>query len=410
MGALLCPAKSPGQYQSSSSAQLAMQLGISDATLTKLERVFSAIDFDGSGEVDVGEFLAFFELKRTKFSKRVFSVMDADGSGEMDFTEFLLAVWNYCTFNKYALIRFAFELYDADGSGAIDTDEMSNMLKDVYGKKALKSNKQAQFVLEKITILGEQSIGDMEVAYPLFEDFCNKHPALLFPAFHLQLTLQTKIIGRRFWEGLEAKKAAIQKRVKKARGTGGNDNTAEEVNFREVMEFLSSLNEADRTKALNEAMEDAVEDIAGGSEDAQKIAKREVDRLSRMAGSGGADMRRKLRRRGTTGGSGSGPGSLSSHRSRKGVYKVPESDTKRGKRHGGSSSMVGRRPSLMEGGTSWRCGTCGRTNYPSDARCKTCRKTKGSVGGGSGSEGGVKPGLRRRTTGRNPVDWAAAGQ
>ena len=75
MGALLCPSKSLGQYQSSSSAQLATQLGISDATLTKLERVFSAIDFDGSGEVDVGEFLAFFELKRTKFSKRVFSVI-----------------------------------------------------------------------------------------------------------------------------------------------------------------------------------------------------------------------------------------------------------------------------------------------------------------------------------------------
>ena len=62
-------------------------------------------------------------------------------------------------------------------SGAIDTDEMSNMLKDVYGKKALKTNKQAQFVLEKISIMGEQSTGDMEVSYPLFEDFCNKHPA-----------------------------------------------------------------------------------------------------------------------------------------------------------------------------------------------------------------------------------------
>lgn len=408
MGAMLCPAQSSGQYQSSSSALLAKQLGISDSTLARLEKVFSAIDFDGSGEVDVGEFLAFFELKRTKFSKRVFSVMDADGSGEMDFTEFLLAVWNYCTFNKYALIRFAFELYDEDGSGAIDTDEMSNMLKDVYGKKALKTNKQAQFVLEKISILGEQSMGDMEVAYPLFEDFCNKHPALLFPAFHLQLTLQTKIIGRRFWEGLEAKKAAIQKKVKKARGASGGDDTTDEVNFREVMEFLSSLSEEDRTKALNEAMDDAVEDIAGGNEEAQKIAKREVDRLSRMAGSAGADMKRKLRRRGTTGGSGSG--SMSSHRAGKDAYKVPESDTKRGRRHGASSSMVGRRPSLMDGGKSWRCGTCGRTNYPNDTRCKTCRKMKGSLGSLGGGGKGAKPGLRRRTTGKNPVDWAAAGQ
>ena len=358
-------------------------------------QVFAAIDFDGSGEVDVGEFLAFFELKRTKFSKRVFSVMDADGSGEMDFTEFLLAVWNYCTFNKYALIRFAFELYDEDGSGAIDTDEMSNMLKDVYGKKALKTNKQAQFVLEKISIMGEQSTGDMEVSYPLFEDFCNKHPALLFPAFHLQLTLQTKIIGRRFWEGLEAKKAEIQNKVKKGRRDDCSGENAEEVNFREVMEYLSSLNEADRTKALNEAMNSAVDDIAGGNTDAHKIAKREVDRLSRMAGSGGADMKRKLRHRGTTG-SYSGTGNK---------YKITESDRKSSKRHGMSEIMIGGRPSLVDGGKSWRCGTCGRTNYPSDMRCKTCRKVKG---------GGSKPNLKRRATGQHPsergIDWAAAGQ
>ena len=40
-------------------------------------------------EVDVSEFLQFFELQRTRFSKRVFSVMDADGSGEMDFSKSL---------------------------------------------------------------------------------------------------------------------------------------------------------------------------------------------------------------------------------------------------------------------------------------------------------------------------------
>lgn len=274
------------------------------------------------------------------------------------------------------------------------------MLKDVYGKKALKANKQAQFVLEKISILGEQSTGDMEISYPLFEEFCIKHPALLFPAFQLQLTLQTKIIGRRFWEGLEAKKAAIQKKVRKSRGGGEGAVDAEEVNFREVMEYLTSLSEADREAALNEAMEDAVEDIAGGNKDAQRIARREVERLSRIAGANSGGRRQNLRRSQTVGGASSQGGSNK--------YKVMDANRNQGTRHGSSSALAARRPSLNEGGKSWRCGTCGRTNYPSDARCKTCRKTKGSIS--SRGSGKREPSLRRRTTTRNTIDWARAGQ
>jgi len=95
------------------------------------------------------------------------------------------------------LIRFAFELYDEDQSGAIDVDEMTLMLKDVYGKKALTNNKHACHVLEKIKVLGGglTNATTIEVSYPIFLDFCNKHPALLFPAFHLQLTLQVSLIG-----------------------------------------------------------------------------------------------------------------------------------------------------------------------------------------------------------------------
>ena len=232
------------------------------------------------------------------------------------------------------------------------------MLKDVYGKKALKANKQAQFVLEKISILGEQSTGDMEISYPLFEEFCIKHPALLFPAFQLQLTLQTKIIGRRFWEGLEAKKAAIQKKIQKSRRGGESAAEAEEVNFREVMEYLSSLSEADREQALNEAMEDAVEDIAAGNKDAQKIAKREIDRLSRIAGSSGLDKRQRLRR------------SQKSEVCKPGganKYKVMGGG-KQGKRHGMSSGASSRRTSLNEGAVV-EVRTC-RTNYPTEPAAK----------------------------------------
>ena len=45
--------------------------------------------------------------------------MDEDQSGEIDFREFVIAIWNYCSFTKSALILFAFDLYDIDNSGTI---------------------------------------------------------------------------------------------------------------------------------------------------------------------------------------------------------------------------------------------------------------------------------------------------
>ena len=140
--------------------------------------------------------------------------------------------------------------------------------------------------------------------------------------------------------GTRSQKAAIQKKIQKSRRGGESAAEAEEVNFREVMEYLSSLSEADREQALNEAMEDAVEDIAAGNKDAQKIAK-EIDRLSRIAGSSGLDKRQRLRRSQTIGGVASQGGANK--------YKVMGGGGKQGKRHGMSSGASSRRTSLNEG-------------------------------------------------------------
>ena len=48
-------------------------------------------------------------------------------SGEIDFREFVIALWNYCTLGKAALILFAFDLYDNDNSGKIDIDEITDV-------------------------------------------------------------------------------------------------------------------------------------------------------------------------------------------------------------------------------------------------------------------------------------------
>jgi hypothetical protein len=305
-------------------------------------------------------------------------------------------------------------LYDEDCSGAIDVEEMTLMLKDVYGKRALSNNKSALHVLNKIKVLGGGlTSNDVEVSYPVFLDFCNKHPALLFPAFHLQLTLQTKIIGRRFWEGLERKRDKVQRKA--AKQGDQPDKNPDEVNFRDVMKFLADLNEDDREDALNAAMEEAVDAIDDTFKvEASAQAQREISRLKTMAqteavrgggrssgSSGRRSGRGHLKRSNTTGSSSlAARGGPSRSRKSGSAYSVKKSSSSDAGSTNTPSDLGG---SLMSGGKSWKCRTCKRTNYPKHSRCQTCRKPRSQGVGRGGSGGG--PGKRQQ----KEIDWASSG-
>ena len=331
-------AKVSATYKTADTAALVEQLQLPRGTIEKLEKIFNEIDADKSGEVDVGEFLAYFELERTKFSKRVFSVMDADGSGEMSFLEFVLSVWNYCTFNKYSLIRFAFELYDEDDSGFIDTSEMEGLLRDVYGKRALKTNRHAVFVLEKIKTIGGGA--DMEIPYRTFLGFANQHPALLFPAFHLQFGLQQKILGSKFWESMEKRRRKIERSA--AAADDEEHSPDDDINFKTVLKYLESMTEAERTVALGQSL-DAVVDV--------------IDQKIMNSAAQGASQKQQANR------------SASAQRKMKDAPNTVR-----------SKPSLRKRDSLMSGekrsGKTWRCKNCGRTNYPVHAACRTCRRPR----------------------------------
>ena len=103
--------------------RLFQRVGIGARTVELLYEFFLAIDVDNSGEISLSEFFNFFRMKDTAFARRAFSVMDEDGSGEIDFGEFTLTLYNFCSFTREGLTRFAFELYDADGSIAQFDDQ-----------------------------------------------------------------------------------------------------------------------------------------------------------------------------------------------------------------------------------------------------------------------------------------------
>lgn len=172
-------------------------LGLDRKPLYAIHQIFTSMDRDGSGEINLQEFFSFMDLTRTRFSERAFSIMDADGSGEVDFVEFVLAVWNYCSFNQTSLVRFAFDLYDLDGSGEIERAEAVRCIREIWGD-AWERSANAHKILAKLTAIMEASSSG-RVNVRQFQDFALHHPLLLFPAFQLQGELQHKILGQRFW-------------------------------------------------------------------------------------------------------------------------------------------------------------------------------------------------------------------
>lgn len=105
-----------------------------------------------------------------------------------------MGLWNYCSIENKYFEQFAFDLYDKDSSGTIDVSEAQFMLKDIYGEDFERSPR-AKKVYQK---LAELEIS--EINFPVFMEFTQKHKAMLYPAFALQLSLKKYIMGTAFWK------------------------------------------------------------------------------------------------------------------------------------------------------------------------------------------------------------------
>ncbi|CEG48456.1 hypothetical protein F443_09602 [Plasmopara halstedii] len=194
-------------HLSTESLQMFKELGMERKHLFSLHLIFSAMDKDKSGEINMMEFFDYIDLERSRFSEKAFSVMDRNGSGEVDFVEFVLAVWNYCSFSNVSLVRFAFDLYDVDSSGEITHDEVVKCVREVWGD-VWETNANAKKVVGKLdTLIGNTAKNCLSAS--LFQTFAVRHPMLLFPAFELQMKIQNKILGRRFWSRATEKRSSL---------------------------------------------------------------------------------------------------------------------------------------------------------------------------------------------------------
>jgi serine/threonine-protein phosphatase 2B regulatory subunit len=203
-------------------------LGIGVKVFKKLVKFFYKMDKDRSGEIDVQEFLDFFDVE-SQFARRAFSIMDEDRSGQIDVREFVIGIWNYLTFDKNTLIAFAFDMYDVDGSGVLEWEELEAVVWDIYGgwdgdPAVARQNRNAKRCLDHVrqemrrmerardeqehknaTAQREEDYTpvlarDFMVSADLFHDFVSKHEAMLQPARAVQLMMQRRILGPAFWK------------------------------------------------------------------------------------------------------------------------------------------------------------------------------------------------------------------
>lgn len=104
-------------------------LRLNQSHLKTLKNSFDTIDVDGSGSIDIDEFLESIGEQRSPFTDKVFKAIDIDASGSIEFDEFVRILATYCMYTKDDILRFCFECFDKDGSNAIDENEFMQLCK-----------------------------------------------------------------------------------------------------------------------------------------------------------------------------------------------------------------------------------------------------------------------------------------
>lgn len=80
------------------------------------------------GAIDVQELASALGMREPYYAQRLFSMVDRDGGGEIDIAEFMTFAEAIVRGDDATRLRFAFDLHDPDDSGEIDPQELHRIL------------------------------------------------------------------------------------------------------------------------------------------------------------------------------------------------------------------------------------------------------------------------------------------
>lgn len=176
---------------------LCSALHISYPDFKALFRIFTRLDRDHSGTIDVDDLIVYLRVKNNPFLRRVFLLFDLDHTSNLDFGQFVLAMWNYCINPQSTLLYFSFQIYDLDEDGILSKEDARRMFLEIYGA----NDKVNEYMKKLDSLLG--GIEGSTVSFTGLQTLSLTYPSLLLPAYNLQVLIQRRLLGEVMWKYLK---------------------------------------------------------------------------------------------------------------------------------------------------------------------------------------------------------------
>jgi len=154
--------------------------GLNTDALKEMYKRFLDSDKDGSGRVDINEFVRMLHVDRTPYVERLFSMFDTDRTGLIDVKEFIIGVSNVGGEARDNKIQFAFSVYDLDGSGFIDASEMKKIIHATNMSSDASIDRKVEWIMRQC-----DTDGDGNISFEEFTQLSKKFPNIVFPAYNL---------------------------------------------------------------------------------------------------------------------------------------------------------------------------------------------------------------------------------
>jgi len=139
---------------------------------------FESLDTRGKGKITYAQFLEGLQRPDSVTSRRMFDLCDKDGSGELDLREFVLGLCQLTDATRDDRVQFAFKLFDRDNSGYIDREELTSIVKSASPAATLPAwiRKRVDELYESIK-LPKGALIDLAT----FQILAEKNPQLITP-------------------------------------------------------------------------------------------------------------------------------------------------------------------------------------------------------------------------------------
>ncbi|MBT5299032.1 MAG: EF-hand domain-containing protein [Rhodospirillaceae bacterium] len=153
------------------------EMNDADKTVSELEQRFLKIAGE-DGVIDGDEFRTALGLKDDYLTSRLFAMVDDDASGEIELGEFLAFVRTLLDGDEEAQLRFAFRLHDPDDSGAIDQGELRQLIAGSVAQHGLEIPEGAVNGLTEALFRRTDTDESGEISFDEFRDVLDAYPTL----------------------------------------------------------------------------------------------------------------------------------------------------------------------------------------------------------------------------------------